>query len=154
MSNDLGNIYEEVIIDHVRHPHNYQRLASAKRTTEGVSRPWSDEFTVHLELNHGRTNDSGFEGSRRAISHSWASRMTTMSAGRSEAEALALSGDVHATITERSDSEVGLAHLGRFSVRAGLSESRCGSTTQRSHGTHFEAPSKSTAHGSPGSRHR
>jgi nitrogen fixation NifU-like protein len=154
MSIDLGDIYEEVISDHVRHPHNYQGLESATRTTEGVSYPWSDEFTVHLELNHGRTNDSGFEGSRRAISHSCASRMTTMSVGRSEAEALALSGDVHATITERSDSEVGLAHLGRFAVRAGLSKSQCGSTTQRSHGTRLEPPSKSTTHGSPGSRHR
>jgi len=151
MSNDLGIIYEEVISDHVRHPHNYQRLASAKRTTEGVSRPWSDEFTVHLELNHGRTNDSGFEGSRRSISHNSASRMTTMSAGRSEAEALALCGDVHATITERSDSVISLAHLDRFAVRAGLSKSRWGSIAQRSR---FEAPSKSTTDGSPGSRHR
>ena len=154
MSIDQGDIYEDVISAHVRHPHNYQRLESATRTTEGVSYPWSDEFTVHLELNHGRTNDSGFEGSRRAISHSCASRMTTEPAGRSEAEALALFGDVRATITERSDSEVGLAHLGRFAVRAGLSKSRCGSTTQRSHGTRFEAPSKLTTHGSPGSRHR
>ena len=151
MSNDLGIIYEEVISDHVRHSHNYQRLASAKRTTEGVSRPWSDEFTVHLELNHGRTNDSGFEGSRRSISHNSASRMTTMSAGRSEAEALALCGDVHATITERSDSVISLAHLDRFAVRAGLSKSRWGSIAQRSR---FEAPSKSTTDGSPGSRHR
>jgi len=151
MSNDLGNIDEELISDHVRHPHNYQRLASAKRTTEGVSRPWSDEFTVHLELNHGRTNDSGFEGSRRSISQNSASRMTTMSAGRSEAEALALRGDVHATITERSDSEIGLAHLDRFAVRAGLSKSRWGSIAQRSR---FDAPSKSTTDGSPGSRHR
>ena len=151
MSIDLGDIYEEVIIDHVHPPHNYQRLESATRTTEGVSLPWSDEFTVHLELNHGRTNDSGFEGSRRCIPHDSASRMTTMSAGRTEAESLALCGDVHATITERSDSEIGLAYLGRFAVRAGLSKSRWGSIAQRSR---FEAPSKSTTLASPGSRHR
>jgi nitrogen fixation NifU-like protein len=154
MSNDLADVYQEVIIDHVRHPHNYQRLESVTRTTEGVSLPWHDEFTVHLELNHGRTNDSALQGSRRAISHTSASRMTTVPAGRSEAKALALFGDVHAMMTERSDSEVGLAHLGRFAVLAGLSESRFGSTTQRSHGTCFEAPSKSTTHGSPGRRYR
>lgn len=154
MSSDLADMYQEVIIDHGRYPHNFRGLEDATRTAEGVSPPCGDELTVYLVLTDSRICDIAVQGSGGAISQASASLMTTVPAGRSEAEALALFGDVHAMMTEGSDGEVGLAHLGRFAVLAGLSESRCGSTTQRSHGTRFEAPSTPTAHGSPGSRHR
>jgi NifU-like protein involved in Fe-S cluster formation len=151
MGTDQGDICEEVISDHVRQPHDYQGLESATRTTEGVSRPWSDRFAVHLDLDHGRTDDGGFEGSRRAISHTSAWRMTTMSTGRSEAEAPAPRGDVHATITATATIT---AHLGRLAVRAGVTTSLWGSMAQRSYDRRFDAPSKSPTRGSPGSRQR
>ena len=34
MSSDLADLYQEVIIDHSRHPHNFGRLANATRLAE------------------------------------------------------------------------------------------------------------------------
>ena len=56
--------------------------------------------------------------------------------------------------TGRSYSGVGLAHLGRSTVFAGVPECRYGSHARRSFGTDCGVSSKSAMHGSPGSGHR
>ena len=38
VSSDLADMYQEVIIDHGRHPHNFRKLENATRTAEGVNR--------------------------------------------------------------------------------------------------------------------
>ena len=154
MSGDLAATYEAVIIDHRHHPHNFRKLKDAARAAQGVNPLCGNELTVCLELTDGRSNGIAFQGSRGASSQTSASLMTTAPTGKGEEEALAPFGDFHATMTERSDSEVGLANQDRFAVLAGVTESRYRSRVQRSHGTHVEVPSTSTMHGSPGSRHR
>ena len=34
---DLGDLYQEVILDHSRHPHNYHALPGADRKAEGFN---------------------------------------------------------------------------------------------------------------------
>jgi hypothetical protein len=68
--------------------------------------------------------------------------------------ALAPFGAIDIVATGRSYSRVGLAHLGRSTLLAGVPECRYGSHARRSFGTDFGVSSKSATRGSPGSRHR
>ena len=151
MSSDLVGMYQEVIIGHGRHPHNFCKLEDATRTAQGVNPLCGNELTVYLELTDGRINDIAIEGSRGAISQTSVSLMTTVLTDQGEEEVLALIGDVHAVLTEGSDGEVDLAasaHLPRSPL---CRSSPCGSSASRSHGTHFGAPSTAMAPRGPGS---
>jgi nitrogen fixation protein NifU and related proteins len=108
VSSDLAGMYQEVIIDHGRHPYNLRKLEDATRTAQGVNPLCANELTVYLELTDGRINDIGFQGSGGAISQTCASLLSTVLAGKGEEEPLALFMDVHAVLTEGSDTQVDL----------------------------------------------
>jgi nitrogen fixation NifU-like protein len=116
MSNDLGDMHQDVIIDHGRHPYNLRKLEDATRTAQGVNPLCANQLTGHLELTDGRINGIGFQGSGGAISQTCASLLPTVRTGKSGEEALALFGDVRAVLTEESDGEVDLARLGSIAA--------------------------------------
>jgi len=62
MSNDLGDLYQQVIIDHSRHPQNFRRLGDATRTVEGVNPLCGDQITLYVKLLDDRVDDIAFEG--------------------------------------------------------------------------------------------
>jgi nitrogen fixation NifU-like protein len=115
-------MYQEVIIDHDRHPHKFRRLENMTRTAEGVTPLCGDELTVYLVLTDGCITDTAFQGSGCASSQASASLMTKALTGKSEEEALALFADVHSLLTERSDGDVDLARLGSLAALSGVSE--------------------------------
>ena len=108
MSSDLAGMYQEVIIDHGRHPYNLRKLEDATRTAQGVNPLCANELTVYLELSDGRINDIAFQGSGGAISQASTSLLSTVFTGKGEEEPLALFMDVHAVLTEGSDGQVDL----------------------------------------------
>lgn len=137
-------MYQEVIIGHGRHPHNFRKLEDPARTARGVNPLCGNESTVHPELTDGRITDVALQGSRGAIPQASASLMTTVLTDKSEEEVLALFGEVHAMLTGGSDGEVDLARIGSLVALSCMSESPSGSSAPRSHGTHFEASSTVT----------
>lgn len=111
MSNDQVDMGQEVIIDHGLHPHNFPKLENATRIAEGANPLCGRQLTVHLELTDGRINDIAswvLEGPSRRP----ASLTSTVLTGKSEEEAFALFGYVHAMLTVESDGDVDLARLG------------------------------------------
>jgi nitrogen fixation NifU-like protein len=115
-------MYQEVIIGHGRHPHNFCKLEDATRTAQGVNPLCGNELTLYLELTDGRINDIAIQGSRGAISQASASLVTSVLTGKIEEEALALFEDVHAVLTEGSDGDVELARLGSLAALSPVSE--------------------------------
>ena len=111
MSNDQADMHQGVIIDHGRRPRNFPKLENATRIAEGANPLCGNQLTVHLELTDSRINDIAsrvLDGPSRRP----ASLMSTVLTGKSEEEAFALFGDVHAMLTEGSDGDVDLARLG------------------------------------------
>ena len=100
MSNDLSELYQDVIIDHSRHPHNFGRLGDVTRTVEGINPLCGDQITLYLKLLDDRIDDIAFEGAGCAISIASASLMTTALKGKRREEALALFGFVHVMLTD------------------------------------------------------
>ncbi|MGH6889497.1 MAG: Fe-S cluster assembly sulfur transfer protein SufU [Rhizomicrobium sp.] len=93
MDESLRELYQEVILDHSRHPRHSGALADATHRGQGHNPLCGDRVTVYLKLNgEGRIADVSFEGRGCAISQASASLMTDLVKGRTIAEAQDLMG--------------------------------------------------------------
>ena len=119
---DLADLYQEVIIDHGRRPRNFRELEGATRTVEGVNPLCGDQLTLYVMLADGRIADVAFQGTGCAISQASASLMTAALKGKTQDEALALFGRVHAMLTEGPNGEAGSPELGKLAVLSGVWE--------------------------------
>src|ERR1700709_1799430 len=83
----LRELYQEVILDHSRHPRHYGALNDASHKAEGLNPLCGDRVTVYLKLDaDGRVGDIGIEGRGCAISQASASMMTDLLKGRTAAD--------------------------------------------------------------------
>lgn len=96
---DLRELYQEIILDHTRHPRNFGPLPEANRSAEGHNPLCGDQIKVYLDLAGGRIRGIGFEGAGCAISTASASLMTEELRGRSQEEAQALFQKFHRLVT-------------------------------------------------------
>jgi nitrogen fixation NifU-like protein len=88
---ELRDLYQEVILDHGRHPRNHRRLAAADHSAKGDNPMCGDRVEVFLRIGEdGRIAEAAFEGRGCAISQASASLMTELVPGHSAAEAKAM----------------------------------------------------------------
>src|SRR5665213_234191 len=88
MDNSLRKLYQEVILDHSRHPRHYGALENATHKAEGYNPLCGDRVTVTLALDaDSRVADIKFEGKGCAISQASASLMTELLAGKTQSQA-------------------------------------------------------------------
>jgi len=93
MDESLRELYQEVILDHSRHPRHFGALANATHVGEGHNPLCGDRVKIYLVLDKGnRITDIKFEGKGCAISQASASLMTDMLIGRTVGEAEELMG--------------------------------------------------------------
>jgi nitrogen fixation NifU-like protein len=86
--NALRELYQEVILDHSRHPRHFGALEGATHKAEGYNPLCGDRVTVYLRLgDDGRVADIAFEGKGCAISQASASMMAELLRGRTAAQA-------------------------------------------------------------------
>ena len=119
---DLGDLYQEQILEHNKAPRNFRQLATANRHAEGHNPLCGDHFTVYLDVEGDQIRDISFEGSGCAISKASASMMTQMLKGKTRGEAEQLFERFHNLVTGRSGSNEGQADLGKLTVFSGVSE--------------------------------
>jgi nitrogen fixation NifU-like protein len=93
MDDSLRELYQDVILDHSKHPRHFGKLDHATHTGQGHNPLCGDRVTVALIVDkNDRIADIKFEGKGCAISQASASLMTDMVVGRSVAEAEKLMG--------------------------------------------------------------
>jgi nitrogen fixation NifU-like protein len=119
---ELLDLYQEVILDHNRAPHNYRRLANANKTALGHNPLCGDQLTLYLNLEGGVISDVSFLGSGCAISKASASIMTDEMKGKTVEEAEALFDRFHAMLTGAPDARPDTAGLGKLAVFSGVRE--------------------------------
>jgi nitrogen fixation NifU-like protein len=100
VSSELRDLYQEVVIDHSRHPRNFRKLEDPTSTAEGFNPLCGDQLTLYVNLADGVIEDIAFQGEGCAISKASASLMTAALKGKNQEEALALFGRVHALLAE------------------------------------------------------
>lgn len=116
---ELSELYQEVILEHSKHPRNYRALDAANHKAEGFNPLCGDHFTVYADVKDGMIHDLSFQGTGCAISKASASMMTQSLKGKSAAEAEELFTRFHDLVTGRGGS--GDA-VGKLAVFAGVSE--------------------------------
>ena len=116
---DLTDLYQEVILDHNRRPHNFRVIEGATKQ-EGYNPLCGDRLTLYVAMAGGVITDVAFQGSGCAISKASASLMTDALKGKTADEARALFDQFHAMIA--SDHAGPTADLGKLSVLAGVRE--------------------------------
>lgn len=121
MDEELRELYEEMILEHNRHPRNYpKKPEGANRTAHGFNPLCGDEFKVHLTIEDGVVKDIGFEGAGCAISTASASMMTESLLGRTEAEVEDLFARVHEMLTGHGEASLDIEELGKVAVLSGV----------------------------------
>ena len=97
---ELRELYQEVILDHGKHPRNLRKLPEANRHAHGDNPLCGDRVTVYAKVgDDGRIEDIAFEGRGCAISTASASMMTEILKGKTAAEAHGLFEHFHEMCT-------------------------------------------------------
>jgi nitrogen fixation protein NifU and related proteins len=117
---ELTDLYQEVILDHNRRPHNFRVIEPATAKQEGYNPLCGDRLTLYLSVDGDVIKDVAFQGSGCAISKASASLMTDALKGKTVHEARELFERFHAMIT--SDHETPPDDMGKLSVLAGVRE--------------------------------
>lgn len=101
MDDSLRELYQEVIMDHGRHPRNHQQMPDATASAKGYNPLCGDRVTVYVHLDdQGVIDRISFEGRGCAISQASASMLTETAVGRRPGEAVRLSGIFQAMCTD------------------------------------------------------
>lgn len=117
---DLSDLYQEVILDHNRRPHNFRAIEDASHKQEGYNPLCGDRLTLYVKLDGEVIADVAFQGTGCAISKASASLMTDALKGKTVEEARAMFERFHEMVTSSPDTPP--ADLGKLSVFAGVRE--------------------------------
>ncbi len=118
---DMRELYQEMILDHHRHPHNFGQLDGANRHAEGFNPLCGDRITVYAVVENDVIREIAFEGSGCAICTASASVMTDEIKGKTLAEVEALFGEFHDVVTDENKT-IDLDALGKLAVFSGVRE--------------------------------
>jgi len=119
----LGDLYQQVIIDHTKAPRNFGKLEPCNHDAEGYNPLCGDQLHVYLQVNAENIIENiSFEGQGCSISTASASLMTEGLKGKSLDEFHALFDAFQhmatADLSETPDQDV----LGKLAVLAGVKE--------------------------------
>jgi nitrogen fixation NifU-like protein len=116
---ELRDLYQEMILDHGKHPRNYGKLDDANHTAQGHNPLCGDRLTVWVRTEGNRISDVTFEGNGCAISMASASMMGEVLKGMRVEEAEAVFRRFHELVTggeqTRPEETEGLGKLIVFS---------------------------------------
>ena len=116
MMDIFRDLYQQLIIDHNHHPHNFHELKDASHHAEGHNPLCGDEIKIYLVEKNGYIKDISFTGSGCAISKASASIMTNTLKGQKVEDAKDLFREFHDLVTTGKSSD----NLGKISVLAGV----------------------------------
>ena len=115
----VHDLYQEIILDHSKHPRNHHPMDNADRKAEGYNPLCGDKLKLFLKMDGDVVQDVSFVGSGCAISTASASLMTESLKGKTRAEALKLLERFHELLT--TDNPV-TQELGKLVVFCGVRE--------------------------------
>lgn len=119
---EIQALYQQVILDHNKNPHNFGTLDHANCSAEGLNPLCGDQINIYLIVDGDTITDIRFNGSGCAISKSSASIMTTLLKGKTVDEAEELFGKFHNLVTAEMDDQFDMDELGKLAVFAGIRE--------------------------------
>jgi nitrogen fixation NifU-like protein len=124
--NDLRELYQEVILDHSKHPRHFREMPEASHHADGYNPLCGDRVTVYLHRKGDVVEDVSFKGAGCSISTASASMMADALRGKSVGEVKALFDRFHDLVTSdpahAADNLDAAAELGKLAVFSGVCE--------------------------------
>jgi len=96
---DLRELYQDVILDHARHPRNFRGLPDPSHLAHGHNPLCGDRVTIFMKIESGRIADVSFDGRGCAISTASASLMTEILMGLTPEQGEQVFAAFHARVT-------------------------------------------------------
>ena len=116
--NELGDLYQEIILDHYKKPRNARRLEEPTCSAAGDNPLCGDKISVSVRTKGDTLEDIRWKGAGCAISTASASLMSEAVKGKTKAEIDALFTRFHDMVTGKGGSE----GLDKLEVFSGVSE--------------------------------
>jgi len=113
----VDDLYQDLILDHSKHPRNCRAMEDANRNAEGYNPLCGDKLKLYVKMEGDVVKDASFVGSGCAISTASASLMTESLKGKTRDEALKLLDKFHDLLT--TDTPV-TKDLGKLIVFCGV----------------------------------
>jgi nitrogen fixation protein NifU and related proteins len=113
----VDDLYQDLIIDHSKHPRNCRAMEDANRNAEGYNPLCGDKLKLYVKMEGDVVKDASFLGSGCDISTASASLMTESLKGKTRDEALKLLEKFHNLLT--TDTPVS-KDLGKLVVFCGV----------------------------------
>jgi nitrogen fixation protein NifU and related proteins len=107
-----SDLYQEIILDHYRHPHGRGLQESFDAEVHHVNPTCGDEVTVRVAVRDGAVANVTYEGEGCSISQASTSVMTELVTGRSVADAMSIHEEFLAMMQSRGLGEPSEAVLG------------------------------------------
>jgi nitrogen fixation NifU-like protein len=116
MFDDLSDLYQQVILDHCKHPRNFHELAGATYSAQGYNPLCGDQLKLYLVLDGEVIKDISFVGSGCCISKASASLLTESVRGKTRADVQKMFDQVHEMVTTGQVT----GEVGKLAVFAGV----------------------------------
>lgn len=116
MFDDLSDLYQQVILDHCKHPRNFHDLPGSTCSAQGHNPLCGDQLKLFLTMEGDRVKDISFLGSGCCISKASASLLTEHAKGKTKAELQAMFEQVHEMVTSGQVQ----GDVGKLAVFAGV----------------------------------
>lgn len=122
MSDDLSELYQELILDHSRSPRNFRVMPKCGHVAQGNNPLCGDNYTLYADLDGDVVRDISFQGSGCAISKASASILTESLKGKTIGEVRAMFDKIRDMVTTGNiDGKLGkveaLAGVHKFPAR-------------------------------------
>lgn len=118
---DLGGLYQELILDHSKHPHGRVALESPTASSHQVNPTCGDEVTLSIEVADGAIVAVGWQGHGCTISQASASLLAQLVEGTTVAEATSLLDDFRTALRSRGEIELDEERFGDAIALNGVS---------------------------------
>jgi nitrogen fixation NifU-like protein len=103
MSDELNDLYQDIILDHHRRPRNRGPMENPTAVGEGYNPLCGDELSVFLKMAGDKIADVKFTGQGCAISQASASLMTLRVKGKTIPEAREAIADILALLVDENE---------------------------------------------------
>jgi len=116
MFDELSDLYQQVILDHCKHPRNFHDLANSTCSAQGHNPLCGDQLELFVSIEGELIKEASFLGSGCCISKASASLLTEYVKGKSKAEVQRMFEKVHEMVTTGNV----LGDVGKLAVFAGV----------------------------------
>jgi nitrogen fixation NifU-like protein len=116
MFDELSELYQQVILDHCKHPRNFHELPSPTCSAQGHNPLCGDQLKLYLAMDGEVIKEASFLGAGCCISKASASLLTENVKGKTKPEVQKTFEQVHEMVTTGKV----LGDVGKLAVFAGV----------------------------------